>query len=169
MLEVISYIGLGSNQDGPAEQLINAIEAIKKLPQSTFLACSSFYRSKALTLTNDDVAPDYLNAVVSIKTSLEPHHLLDLLQEIESMQGRVRSEQRWQSRPLDLDILLYADISIADERLTIPHTEMSQRDFVLLPLTEIAPDVMITGKGSVSSCLASCQQMVFEKTPYPGS
>jgi len=169
MPEVISYIGLGSNQDGPAEQLAKAIVAIKKLPQSTFLACSSFYRSKALTLMNDEATPDYLNAVVSIQTGLEAHHLLDELQAIESSQGRVRGEQRWESRPLDLDILLYADSCIADERLTIPHAEMCQRDFVLLPLAEIAPEAMITGKGSVASCLASCQPMVIEKTPYPGS
>lgn len=166
MAEVISYIGLGSNLDEPVQQLSNAIEALKNLPQTTLAACSSFYRSKALTLDNS-VAPDYLNAVVAIETELDAITLLDELQAIEFAQGRRRNGERWASRPLDLDILLYGNKSITSERLTVPHSEMCQRDFVLAPLAEIATELVIVGKGSVSSCLADCPQTILEKMPCP--
>lgn len=163
MREMITYIGLGSNLQQPAQQLLKAIEAIKKLPQTRFIACSSFYRSKALTVDSNDIAPDYLNAVVSIATQIDAIGLLDDLQAIEFSQGRVRSGQRWASRSLDLDILLYGDAVIANERLQIPHREITKRDFVLIPLAEIATDLNIPEKGMVSEYLASCQQTIIEK------
>jgi len=162
---VVTYIGLGSNLNEPKEQLLTAIEALKKLPVSTFLSCSSFYRSKALTLTDDVDTPDYLNAVVAIETQLDPLSLLDELQAIEFAQGRRRNGERWAARTLDLDILLYANDTIENERLTVPHQQMCLRDFVLLPLAEIAPEVVIAGKGHISSCFAGCQKTVLEKIP----
>jgi len=165
MPKVIAYIGLGSNLDQPEQQLDNAIEALKGLPQSTLVSSSSFYRSKALTLDGDSSIPDYLNAVVVLQTELDPYSLLDELQTVEFAQGRVRTEQRWQSRPLDLDILLYADEIMTSERLTIPHPEICQRDFVLVPLAEITPDLVIPGHGKVSAYLDSCQQTLLEKIP----
>ena len=167
MAEVISYIGLGSNLDGPMQQLSNAIEALRSLPRTTFVSCSSFYCSKALTLTDDSVAPDYLNAVAAIETNLDAVTLLDELQAIEFSQGRRRDGERWASRSLDLDILLYGNETIASERLTVPHPEMCQRDFVLLPLVEIAPELVITGQGSISSCLETCPKTILEKSSCP--
>jgi len=167
MAEVISYIGLGSNLDGPMQQLSNAIKALRNLPRTTFVSCSSFYCSKALTLTTDSVAPDYLNAVAVIKTGLDAVALLDELQAIEFSQGRRRDGERWASRPLDLDILLYGNDTIASERLTVPHPEICQRDFVLLPLLEIAPELVITGQGSATSCLEYCPKTILEKLPCP--
>jgi len=163
--KVVSYIGLGSNLNEPREQLITAIAAIKKLPASSFLSCSSFYRSKAVTLTDDVDAPDYLNAVVAIETQLDPLGLLDELQAIEFSQGRRRNGERWAARTLDLDILLYADDAIENERLIIPHQQMCLRDFVLLPLAEIAPEIVIAGKGHISSYFEGCQKNVLEKIP----
>ena len=164
MDKVITYIGLGSNLEQPAQQLVNAIETIKKLPQTNFIASSGFYRSKALTLDNES-APDYLNAVVAIETNIDPLSLLDDLQAIEFAQGRIRTEKRWQSRPLDLDILLYGNDVINNDRLTIPHAEISKRDFVLVPLVEISPDLEIPKLGKASECLATCQKTVLEKLP----
>ncbi|MCK4742367.1 MAG: 2-amino-4-hydroxy-6-hydroxymethyldihydropteridine diphosphokinase [Sulfuriflexus sp.] len=167
MADVISYIGLGSNLEGPVQQLSNALEALRQLPQTTFVSCSSFYSSKALTLNDDSVAPDYLNAVAVIETGLDAVTLLDELQAIEFSQGRRRDGERWASRPLDLDILLYGNESIATERLTVPHPEICQRDFVLQPLAEVAPELVITGQGSISSCLDACPKMILEKSPCP--
>ena len=167
MAEVISYIGLGSNLDGPMQQLSNAIEALRNLPRTTFVSCSSFYCSKALTLTDDSVSPDYLNAVAAIETDLDAVTLLNELQAIEFSQGRRRDGERWASRSLDLDILLYGNEIIASERLTVPHPEICQRDFVLLPLVEIAPELVITGQESTSSCLETCPKTILEKFPCP--
>jgi len=163
MPDVISYIGLGSNMDGPRQQLTNAISVIQNLPQSRLVSCSSFYQSKALTLNNEPAVADYLNAVVAIETGLDALALLDALQAIEFAQGRRRTEERWVSRPLDLDILLYANETISHERLTVPHPELCQRDFVLVPLAEIAPALMIPQKGTIATYLANCPRTISAK------
>jgi len=165
MPKVVVYIGLGSNLEQPAQQLVNALQAIKKLPQTRFISSSSFYCSKALTLGKNSSAPDYLNAVVSIETQLDPLSLLDDLQAIEFAQGRVRTEQRWESRPLDLDILLYGDETISNERLTVPHPEITKRDFVLVPLAEIDDKLVIPDRGKIEEYLESCEQTLLEKIP----
>jgi 2-amino-4-hydroxy-6-hydroxymethyldihydropteridine diphosphokinase len=95
--------------------------------------------------------PDYINAVCEIKTGLTPLDLLDKLQAIEATQGRVRTEERWGPRPLDLDILLYGGKSINTDRLIVPHPGMLERNFVLYPLHEIAPDLIIPGQGPLAS------------------
>jgi len=163
MCEVTTYIGLGSNLDQPAKQLVNAIAALKQLPDSKLISSSSFYNSKALTLDDNNSTPDYLNAVVSLQTKLDPFTLLDELQAIEFSQGRIRTEQRWESRPIDLDILLYDHETIWSERLTIPHPEICHRDFVLQPLLEISPELDIPGKGPAAEYLATCQQTGLKK------
>jgi len=167
MPKVLSYLGLGSNIDRPKQQLITALEALRNLPQTRLISCSSFYQSKALTLNDDSSVPDYLNAVVAIETELDASTLLDELQAIEFAQGRRRTEVRWESRPMDLDILLYADEVIVSDRLTVPHPEICQRDFVLLPLIEIAPALIIPKKGAVSAYLENCPQTIVEKIPCP--
>jgi 2-amino-4-hydroxy-6-hydroxymethyldihydropteridine diphosphokinase len=93
--------------------------------------------------------PDYMNAVVAIETSLSPLDLLDQLQSIENTAGRVRKENRWGARVLDLDILLYDQQLINTERLTIPHYGMKLREFVLLPLAEIANELILPDGDSV--------------------
>ena len=148
---VIAYIGLGSNLNGPVQQLDNAISAIQDLPQSRLLQQSSYYRSKPLGVEQQ---PDYVNAVVMLETSLTAVVLLEFLQSIEEKQGRVRGPGRWQARTLDLDLLLYGEERISTEKLIVPHPEIANRNFVLLPLAELTPELRIPGKGSVTDLLA---------------
>lgn len=135
----IAYIALGSNLHTPLEQLKRALNALAQLPQTQLMAVSSFYRSKPLGPQDQ---PDYLNAAVEISTALSPLALLDELQRIENEQGRVRL-RRWGERTLDLDILLYGDEVIQSERLTVPHYDMHNREFVIVPLVEIAPNLIL--------------------------
>lgn len=129
------YIALGSNLETPVRQLESALVALEKLPDSRLQRISSFYQSKPIGPQDQ---PDYVNAVIALETKLEPLPLLDHLQRIESEQGRVRL-RRWGERTLDLDILLYKDLVLQSERLTIPHYDMHNREFVIVPLYEINP------------------------------
>ncbi|WP_299795426.1 2-amino-4-hydroxy-6-hydroxymethyldihydropteridine diphosphokinase [uncultured Shewanella sp.] len=136
------FVALGANLTDPQTQLDNACKALTELalpsPDSadkSSLRVSPYYRSAPM---GDVVQPDYVNAVVSFNTRLQPIELLDALQKIENEQGRVRLE-RWGPRTLDLDILLYDNQTIDSPRLTIPHYGMKQRSFVLVPLADIAP------------------------------
>jgi 2-amino-4-hydroxy-6-hydroxymethyldihydropteridine diphosphokinase len=143
------YIGLGSNLDDPQSQLKKAIIAMEMVPSTSVVKTSSFYRSKPVGPQDQ---PDYINAVVELDTELSASVLLDYLQGIENEQGRER-KIKWGARTLDLDILLFGDEIINDDRLQIPHVEMQNRGFVLLPLNEILPDCIIPGVGAVSSLL----------------
>lgn len=136
---VICYIGIGANLDDPSLQIKLAIDALGKLPQSTLLATSAIYGSKPLGPQDQ---PDYQNAVAKIETQLEPLALLDALQAIETQQGRVKL-RRWGERCIDLDILLYGQQTFNHPRLTIPHIELKKRSFVVTPLREIAPDLVL--------------------------
>ncbi len=155
------YIGFGSNLNQPLQQLNNAKNKLSNLPQIKVLKCSSIYQSKAITLDNE-LQNDYLNAVVKIETSLDAETLLDTLQKIETEQGRVR-EKRWGVRTLDLDILLFGDQQIKTARLTVPHKEIENRYFVLLPLFEIAPDIKIPEKNSLQKLLEKTNHQVLKK------
>ncbi len=132
------YIALGSNLAQPLDQVKCALEALAHLPRTTFIGCSSFYRSKPLGPQNQ---PDYLNAVVALDTALPAGELLDCTQAIEQNQGRVRKAERWGPRTLDLDLLLYGNEVIDNERLTVPHYDMKNREFMLYPLAEIAAEL----------------------------
>jgi len=131
------YIGLGSNLQNPALQIQDAVIAIKLIPQSSISAISSLYCSQPMGPQDQ---PDYMNAVLELATDLAPEPLLDELQAIENNAGRVRKDNRWGPRILDLDIILFGDDIIDTERLTVPHYGMKNREFVLLPLAEIAPE-----------------------------
>ncbi|MCW8332283.1 2-amino-4-hydroxy-6-hydroxymethyldihydropteridine diphosphokinase [Vibrio sp. SCSIO 43135] len=137
---ITAYIAVGSNLADPVTQANNAIEALKSLPRSEFLQASMLYSS---TPMGPQDQPDYINAVVAIKTELAPLELLDSTQTIEQEQGRVRKDERWGPRTLDLDIILYGNEVIDSERLTVPHYGMKEREFVLYPLAEIAPNLQL--------------------------
>ena len=139
------YIALGSNLANPQAQLTAALQALNQLSDSRLTAVSSFYQSKPLGPQDQ---PDYVNAVACLETALAPLALLDELQRIEHEQGRVRL-RRWGERTLDLDILLYADHIIQSERLTVPHYDMHQREFVIIPLVEIAPHLVLPNGQSI--------------------
>ncbi len=146
------FVGLGSNQSDPVSQLRDARSAIGRLPETRLLACSSLYRSAPMGPQDQ---PAYINAVAMLETALAPLGLLDGLQAIEQEQGRVRNE-RWGPRTLDLDILLFGEHSIDDERLRIPHYHMHKRAFVLYPLAELAPDLRMPDGTPLQNLLSDC-------------
>jgi 2-amino-4-hydroxy-6-hydroxymethyldihydropteridine diphosphokinase len=132
----LAFIALGSNLAEPLSQVNNALAALARIPHSRIVATSSFYRTPPLGPQDQ---PDYLNAAVALETTLSAEELLDNTQRIELEQGRVRKAERWGPRTLDLDIMLFGDATINTERLTVPHYDMKNRAFMLLPLSEIAP------------------------------
>ena len=152
---MISYIGIGSNQSDPIKQTRLAIETLQGLPQSVVTQCSSLYSS---TPMGPQDQPDYINAVVEIDTQLTALRLLDELQKIELLQGRVRKENRWGPRTLDLDIILYGNESINNTRLTIPHYGMRVREFVVYPLLEITPDLTLPDGQSLAQLSKHCDK-----------
>lgn len=145
------YIGLGSNLEQPRRQVVAALAELGSLAGSTVPAVSSLYRSKALGPRQQ---PDFINAVAQLVTGLPALTLLSELQAIEAAHRRVRRE-RWGPRTLDLDILLYGDEKITGNDLVVPHPEMKNRAFVLIPLYEIAPQLTIPGLGKLADLLAA--------------
>jgi 2-amino-4-hydroxy-6-hydroxymethyldihydropteridine diphosphokinase len=135
------YIGVGGNLADPLATVISAIEHLKKLPDSQFIEASPLYQSKPMGPADQ---PDYINVVVSIDTQLPPLDLLDKTQQIENDHGRVRKDNRWGPRTLDLDILLYGQQFINNERLQVPHYGMREREFVLYPLYDLQPNLAFT-------------------------
>jgi len=152
---MLSYVGVGSNQAQPIEQAKQAIKALQSIAKTSVVASSSLYASKPMGPQDQ---PDYINAVVALETHLSPMALLDALQAIEQSQGRVRKENRWGPRTLDLDILLYADQCIDNERLTIPHYGMKVREFVLYPLLEIAPELRFPDGSLLIEAIECCDK-----------
>lgn len=148
------YIAIGSNLADPVAQAESAIAALQQLAESNLLSVSSLYGSKPMGPQDQ---PDYINAVTCIETTLSPLPLLDALQQIENTQGRERL-QRWGARTLDLDILLYGNEIIDSPRLTIPHNGMKEREFVLYPLAEIAPELILPCGQSLHDVLTVCPQ-----------
>ncbi|MGL1956494.1 MAG: 2-amino-4-hydroxy-6-hydroxymethyldihydropteridine diphosphokinase [Colwellia sp.] len=142
----LSYIGLGSNLSEPIKQVQQAIIKIKKIACSQVVSISSLYLSKPMGPQDQD---DYINAVLALETSLSPLELLDALQLIENNAGRIRKDNRWGARILDLDILLFGNLIINNQRLTIPHYGLKAREFVLQPLAEIAADLHLPDGDSV--------------------
>lgn len=138
-------VALGANIGEPLRQIEAGFSALAALPGTRLLARSSLYRSAPVGYADQ---PDFINAVAMIETALAPHALLDALLEIERAHGRVREFPN-APRTLDLDIVLYGDVVLQEPGLTIPHARMLERAFVMVPLTEIAPDVVVPGRGRV--------------------
>ncbi len=134
------FIAVGSNLNDPVGQAQRAIEALRSVPDTEFVRTSQLYSS---TPMGPQDQPDYINAVVEVNTQLRPLELLDQTQAIELEQGRVRKDERWGPRTLDLDIILFGDQVINNERLTVPHYGMKVREFVLYPLAEIAENLIL--------------------------
>ena len=150
---VIAYIGLGSNLDEPVEQIKSARTAIVSMPGVQELAFSSLYHSSPMGPQDQ---PDYVNAVMCVATGLSPMDLLRCLQNIEQEHGRVRKGERWGARTLDLDVLIYGDQEIDLPDLTVPHNGLAKRSFVLYPLFEIAPQLLVPGMGPIADLVAKC-------------
>ena len=161
-----AYLGLGSNLQQPYQQIQRAIELLAELPDTTLIASASIYQSPALS---DASHPDYLNTVVRIETTLAPLELLDHLQGIEQQRGRKRTPGlRWEPRTIDIDILLYGREAIQHPRLIVPHAEMLKRNFVMIPLLEIAPTGMeIPGSVALGKIAEQWQGQHLEKFAEP--
>ncbi len=158
-------IGIGSNQDGPVEQIHVALQALADMEKTRLICASSLYRNPPMGPIEQ---PDYVNAAAMVLTRLLPRDLLTRLQALELAQGRVRNTgQRWGPRCIDLDILTYGYQQIDETDLIIPHPGISGRNFVLFPLLEICPHLPIPGRGSVSRLAAVLDATTLEKIPTP--
>ncbi|MFV8571859.1 2-amino-4-hydroxy-6-hydroxymethyldihydropteridine diphosphokinase [Marinobacter sp. SBS5] len=160
-MSVSAYVGLGSNLQDPAAQLARAVMELARLPQTTLLAQSPFYASRPVGPQDQ---PDFVNGAVELSTSLLPHQLLDHLQAIEQAHGRERL-RHWGPRTLDLDLLLFGDETLSDERLTVPHTELANRDFALQPLLDLNPELALPDGRRVDQLRAQCQDNQLRKLP----
>jgi 2-amino-4-hydroxy-6-hydroxymethyldihydropteridine diphosphokinase len=147
-----AYIGLGANLEDPPAQLRRALAAIAAEPGARLVAQSAFYRSAPL---GPGAQPDYCNAVCAVDTSLDPDALLTRLHAIERAMGRARPPVRWAPRLIDLDLLHYDGAQCATPRITLPHPELHRRNFVLVPLAEIAPDLELPGLGIAANLAAA--------------
>lgn len=146
----VAWIGLGSNLDDPAGQVRSAVSALRAARDIEVATVSSLYRTAPVGGPPDQ--PMFCNAAAALFTYLMPHALLAVLHAIETAHERVR-DVRWGPRTLDLDILAYDDHRLDDEHLSVPHPRAHQRGFVLVPLAEIAPALVLGVHGRVVDCL----------------
>ncbi len=148
----IAYIGIGSNQGDARAQVLQAFDALARLPQTQLEGRSALYRSAPLEAPGQ---ADYVNAAAGVDTELSAAQLFAELQDIELRHGRERPYPN-APRRLDLDLLLYGDTSFASAMLTLPHPRMHQRAFVLVPLLELDPRLEVPGRGAARALLAHC-------------
>jgi len=141
-----AYIGIGSNVDDPRAQVLAAFAALAQLPRTRLVARSPLYRTSPFGPVAQD---DFVNAVAGLLTQLEAAQLLQQLRAIETARGR-RRDQRWGPRTIDLDLLVYADQRIETPELSVPHPGIVERNFVLYPLADIAPQLQVPGAGRVA-------------------
>lgn len=144
-MPVTAYIGIGANLGDARANVLDAVERLRKLPGVHVEAVSSLYRTAPIDSSGDD----YINAVVRLSTGMPAQALLEALFDIEQAHGRERPYFN-APRTLDLDLLLYGDQQIATATLTVPHPRMHLRAFVLMPLLELAPEVILPGLGSAA-------------------
>jgi 2-amino-4-hydroxy-6-hydroxymethyldihydropteridine diphosphokinase len=137
-----AYLGLGGNLGDRRQHLAGAVRRLHTGLALQVVKVSSVYESSPVGMT---AQPDFLNLVVQVATTHAPKELLAECQRIETDLGRVRRE-RWGPRTIDIDLLLYGDVRIDGEQLTVPHPRMCERSFVLAPLAEIAPGLKLDGK-----------------------
>ena len=147
---MIAWVGIGANLGDARANVLDAIERLARLPGARLVQASARYRTAPIDSSGDD----YVNAVAQLDTALDAHALLQALLAIEQAHGRERP-YRNAPRTLDLDLLLYGDAVIDDApALIVPHPRMHERAFVLAPLAEVAPDLVIPGRGAVTALLA---------------
>lgn len=145
-----AYIGLGSNQGESVATLNSALKQLAEHTKIQVEAVSSFYQTKPVGPQDQ---PDYVNAVAALNTDLSAPSLLTLLLELERLHGRVRdSKLRWGPRTLDLDLLLFGDAIIQATDLIVPHPELCKRAFVVYPLFELAPDLILPNGTPLRAC-----------------
>ncbi|HSI38041.1 MAG TPA: 2-amino-4-hydroxy-6-hydroxymethyldihydropteridine diphosphokinase [Methylotenera sp.] len=149
-----AFVALGSNLEDPIQQVKSAFTALERIPRTRVTKKSSLYQTAPIGYETEQLTqvPDFINAVAAVETDLTALELLDALFEIENSAGRERPYPN-APRVLDCDLLLYDDIVMNTEKLTLPHPRMHMRGFVLLPLFEIAPHVSIPNHGKISQLM----------------
>ena len=162
MLMINAYIGIGSNLETPLQQVRQALIELDAIPDTRCVQASPLYHSAPLGPSDQ---PDYINAVAAVTTARTPNELLANLQAIENNHHRVR-KIHWGPRTLDLDLLLYDQLQQDDPHLTLPHPRMHERIFVLQPLYDIAPELHIPGRGSLTTLLKQCPPLPIEQIKY---
>jgi 2-amino-4-hydroxy-6-hydroxymethyldihydropteridine diphosphokinase len=159
-----AFIGLGSNLSHPRRQLSRALRAIARLPGVRILAISPNYASAPVG--SDAPQPDYVNAVVSVRTTLAPRALLAALHRIERRQRRRRDREAHRNAPrtLDLDLLLYGRRRVRQHGLALPHPRMHERAFVLRPLADVGAAVTVPGRGLARRFLGAVRSQRIVRT-----
>jgi 2-amino-4-hydroxy-6-hydroxymethyldihydropteridine diphosphokinase len=155
------YVGVGSNLADPLQQVVDVMPQLEGIHKSELSGRSSLYRTEPVGNIAQD---DFINAVVELRTELSP---LDLLLELQAIERMRDSEDKWGPRTMDLDILLFGNHRQQDSHLTLPHPEIHQRLFVLIPLLEVAGDLYLPGLGSLSWMIEHAPQMRIERLPDP--
>jgi 2-amino-4-hydroxy-6-hydroxymethyldihydropteridine diphosphokinase len=162
-----ALLALGSNLGDRLATLSAAIDELEQVPGLELTGVSPVYESAAVKVGGvDDDAPRYLNLVVGIRYTGDPHTLLDAVNAIEDDHGRVRVE-RWGDRTLDIDLIVFGTDSLHDERLTIPHPRAAERDFVLVPWLDLDPAAVLPGRGPVRALLAAIDTTVQRHAARP--
>ncbi|MFO7818877.1 MAG: 2-amino-4-hydroxy-6-hydroxymethyldihydropteridine diphosphokinase [Halanaerobacter sp.] len=136
-----AYLGLGTNLGEREENLRRAVKLLNASSRLEIIKVSSLYETEPWGYEEQN---DFLNLCLTLETSLSPHQLLEKCQTVEEKLGRKRKE-RWGPRVIDVDILLYDDLELEDSDLIVPHPRMQERAFVLIPLQELEPDLMVQG------------------------
>jgi 2-amino-4-hydroxy-6-hydroxymethyldihydropteridine diphosphokinase len=155
----LAYIGIGSNLDEPTRHVHLAFEDLGRIPDTRVVKRSSLYRSAPIGYADQ---PDFVNAVAEIETTLPASRLLAELKDIETRHGRRRSFRN-AARTLDLDILLYGELTMNLAHLTLPHPRMHERAFVIRPLYEVAPHASIPGVGTLKDCMEKTAEQIAQR------
>jgi 2-amino-4-hydroxy-6-hydroxymethyldihydropteridine diphosphokinase len=152
-------VGLGSNLDSPVRQIRAALSNLAQIRNTSLEKCSSLFKGPAMGGEKNQA--DYINAVALMTTTLSPLDLLAALQANETLQGRIHGE-RWGPRIIDLDLLIYGTQTIDEKNLSVPHVGVAERAFVLVPLSELNPELVVPKLGKVSELLklVDCGQLV---------
>lgn len=151
---VRAYVGVGANLGERESAIRRAIELLGSLPGIAVTGVSTLRETPPWGPVEQ---PPYLNGAVELETELEPRALLDVLLDVERRLGRIRSGERWGPRTIDLDLLVHGDVVCDEPGLTLPHPRLHERRFALEPLAELAPDVVVPGRGTASALLEALE------------
>jgi 2-amino-4-hydroxy-6-hydroxymethyldihydropteridine diphosphokinase len=149
-----AYVGIGSNLGDSRDRVARAFAGLGGLPETRLVASSALY---ATTAFGPVAQPDFLNAAAGVLTRLPLDAFFDALRSLEAALGRTPPRQRWGPREIDLDLLVFGQARRGDERLTLPHPGIAERDFVLFPLRDLAPDLEVPGLGVVRELAAAVE------------
>ena len=157
-----AYIGLGSNLDDPAAQVQAAISRLHELPATRLIACSPLYATAPF---GPVAQPDFVNAVAAVLSQSPLQEFFAALRALETRLGRVKPPERWGPRRIDLDLLVFGTQRQVGPQLTLPHPGIVERNFVLYPLADVAPDLEVPGLGRVSQLRAQVSAAGIRRLP----